>query len=138
MGVAHAEADRLPRPGAQPADDRRRGRQACGVDGHVDDLVSVLDGRPSVVVGHRFGGIVGLVAARREASVVRAVAAFEAPMPWAPWWPGSTPGGPAAAEAFLRRMIGDERWDALPGREKRLREGAALIAEITSVRTTAP
>ena len=118
--------------------------EVCGIEGHVDDLLSVLDGRPSVVVGHSFGGIVGLTAATREPSVVLAVASFEAPMPWVPWWPGSTPGGAAAAaggdgaaaaEGFLRRMLGDERWESLPGREKRLREGAALIAEITSVRS---
>lgn len=117
-----------------------------GIDGHVDDLLAVVDGRPSVVVGHSYGGIVGLTAASRRPSVVVAVAAFEAPMPWAPWWPSSSPGqtaaragdGAAAAEAFLRRMLGDERWESMPGRDKRLREGEALMAELLSVSGEAP
>ena len=120
--------------------------EVCGVDGHVDDLLTVVDGRRSVVVGHSFGGIVGLTAAARCPDVVVAVAAFEAPMPWSAWWPSGTPGGTAAAagdgaaaaEAFLRRMLGDARWEAMPGREKRLREGAALVAELASVRSGPP
>jgi pimeloyl-ACP methyl ester carboxylesterase len=46
-----------------------------------------------------------------------------------------------AAEAFLRRMVGDARWEALPPRTRELRrkEGTALAAELASVRgSTAP
>jgi pimeloyl-ACP methyl ester carboxylesterase len=117
----------------------------AGLDEHVDDLLDVVDGRPAVVAGHSYGGLVALVAAVRAPDVVRAVAAFEPPQPWAPWWPGSSAGsaaaaaaGPAdAAEAFLRRMVGDERWEALPERTRaaRRREGTALAAELRSVRT---
>lgn len=116
----------------------------AGLAEHVDDLLAVVDGRPAVVVGHSFGGLVALVASVRSPEVVRAVAAFEPPQPWAPWWPGSTAGaaaaaaGPAAAaEAFMRRMVGDARWEALPERTRasRRREGTALAAELRSVRT---
>jgi pimeloyl-ACP methyl ester carboxylesterase len=119
----------------------------AGLDDHVDDLLEVVDGRPAVVVGHSYGGLVALVASIRGPEVVRAVAAFEPPQPWAPWWPEQSAGsaaaaaGPAdAAEAFLRRMVGDARWEALPERtrEARRREGTALAAELTSVRAARP
>ena len=118
----------------------------AGLDEHVEDLLGVVDGRPSVVVGHSFGGLIGLVAATRAPDVVRGVAAFEPPQPWLPWWPGTSAGGAAAraapgdaAEAFLRRLVGDARWEALPERTRqvRRREGAALAAELASVRTSA-
>ena len=35
-----------------------------GMDGQVDDLVDVLDGRPAVVFGHSYGGNVALAAGR--------------------------------------------------------------------------
>ena len=116
----------------------------AGLDEHVDDLLEVVDGRPAVVVGHSFGGLVALVAATRAPEVVQAVAAFEPPQPWLPWWPSTSAGGAAArvapadaAEAFLRRMVGDARWEALPPRTRELRrkEGTALAAELASVRT---
>ena len=129
---------------------------AVGVDGHVEDLLGVIDahrpaGRSAVVVGHSFGGVVALAAAARHPAVIAAVGAFEAPMPWLPWWP--TPARKAGetrsassdapgdvAEAFLRRMLGDDRWEALPASTRRARraEGEALVAEMGSLRTGAP
>ena len=115
----------------------------AGLDEHVDDLLDVVGDRPAVLVGHSFGGLMGLVAATRAPAVVQAVAAFEPPQPWLPWWPSTSAGGAAAragpadaAEAFLRRMVGDARWEALPERtrELRRREGTALAAELASVR----
>jgi pimeloyl-ACP methyl ester carboxylesterase len=48
-------------------------------------------------------------------------------------------GHAAAAERFMRRMIGDDRWDALPERTKAQRraEGPALVSELTSIRPPA-
>lgn len=120
----------------------------AGLEDHVDDLLSILDGRPGVVAGHSYGGVVALAAAERHPEVVAGIVAFEAPMPWRPWWPSTTPGGSAlarssadghagdAAEAFLRRMLGDERWEALPAgmRRQRRAEGPALAMELTSLR----
>lgn len=121
------------------------------VDQHVDDLLAVLDERPAVVVGHSFGGVLAVLAARRRPDLVPAVGAFESPMPWAPWWPRSSAGSravltageqgaEAAAEAFLRRMIGDERWERLPPstKEARRAEGAALLAELREMRSVGP
>ena len=130
---------------------------------HVDDLLAVLDGRPGVVVGHSLGGVVALVAASRRPHRIRSVAAWEAPMPWADWWPASSAGGAAmdtplgasavtpseltsemagdAAERFMRRMVGDSRWRRMPARTRadRRAEGRALLADLGSLRIgTAP
>lgn len=117
------------------------------LDGHVDDLLGVVGDGPSVVFGHSYGGVVALTAAHRRPDLVVGVAAYEAPMPWQPWWPRATASGVAAshdadddpgdaAESFLRHMLGDERWEALPERVRleRRSEGPALRAEVTSLR----
>jgi pimeloyl-ACP methyl ester carboxylesterase len=58
------------------------------LDGHIDDLLAVVDGRRSVVVGHSYGGDIALGAAvrgGRDAGIV-SVVAYEPPMPWlGPW-----------------------------------------------------
>jgi len=122
------------------------------VSSQVDDLLFVMQERPAVVVGHSYGGNVALAAAQARPDLVRAVVVFEAPMPWADWWP-PTSGGYAIvkqsradddpadiSERFMRRMIGDERWERLPAatRESRRAEGPALVGEITDLGRTAP
>jgi pimeloyl-ACP methyl ester carboxylesterase len=117
-------------------------------DQQVDDLAGLLDGRPAVLAGHSFGGLICLALAQRRPDVVRAVVAYEAPEMWAPWWPGSSPGNEAmavpdpedAAEGFLRRMIGSATWERLPAamRAERRAEGHALLAEMRSVRPPNP
>lgn len=114
----------------------------------VDDLAAVVDGQPSVLVGHSLGGVIALALATQQPPLAQAVLAYEAPMSWMPWWPSSTAGSRAtrdgdddsAAERFMRRLIGDERWDALPERtrEQRRAEGPALVAELRSIRPPAP
>ncbi len=138
--------------------DRRgyhRSRQALPLnttlDGHVDDLLAVIDGRPAVVVGHSYGGDIALAAAEREgpSGVVTSVGAFEPPVPWLDLW--STRGGsssppglgddPAlAAERFFRRIVGDDGWEHLPERTKQERraDGAALVTELAAIRTGPP
>jgi pimeloyl-ACP methyl ester carboxylesterase len=124
------------------------------IAGHADDLIELLDKRPAVVVGHSLGGIIALAVAQRRPDLVRAVGAYESPMPWVEWWPKVSAGGEAmtagselttegagdGAERFMRRMIGDARWDALPEHSKRDRraEGPALLAELQSARAAAP
>jgi pimeloyl-ACP methyl ester carboxylesterase len=123
---------------------------AVSIDGHIDDLIDILDGRSGVVVGHSLGGVIALGAAQRHPQLVRAVGAYESPMPWVDWWPKRSAGGDAmtmgggtspeaaadAGERFMRRMIGDERWEALPEGTRRARraEGPALLAELRSAR----
>lgn len=116
------------------------------VDEQVDDLVAVLDGQPSVVIGHSMGGVIALATAELHPDLVRSVGCYEAPMPWLEWWPGSSAGGAAvsvddgpeaAAERFMRRIIGDEHWERLPGgtQAQRRAEGPALLADLRAVRT---
>jgi pimeloyl-ACP methyl ester carboxylesterase len=125
------------------------------LDGHVDDLVTVIDGRSAVVVGHSYGGDIALGAALREGgSTIVAVAAYEPPMPWLAVWPrsaraaasdiatgsadGSADTDEAAAERFFRRMVGDAAWERLPEAGKRARraDGPALAAELKAIRGT--
>jgi pimeloyl-ACP methyl ester carboxylesterase len=103
----------------------RSGRTAgpATFDEHVDDLLDVLNGAPAVVVGHSLGGTLTLAAAARAPHLVESAVVYEVPMPWLPWWPPlGLPGGPddvlPAAERFLRRHMGDERWDGLPARSR--------------------
>jgi pimeloyl-ACP methyl ester carboxylesterase len=115
----------------------------------VADLVGVINERPAVLVGHSYGGNVALATAERHPELVRAIAIYETPLSWMPWWPGNTAGGAAvamaeapeeAAERFMRRMIGDQRWEALPDRTRatRRREGTAMVEELTDLRDAAP
>lgn len=116
------------------------------VEDHVVDLLAVVDGRRSVVVGHSMGGTIALAAAARHPDLIAAVAAYESPRPWVDWWPTSSPGGrvagdatldPAtAAERFMRRMIGDAQWERMPAssRETRRSEGPALVSDMASIR----
>lgn len=123
---------------------RSAGLGVAGLDRHADDLLEILDGRRAVAVGHSIGGVIALMAAERDPSLVRAVGAYESPMPWAEWWPKRSAGGEArsapgperAAETFMRRMIGDARWEGLPEgtRRDRRSEGLALLAELGSAR----
>jgi pimeloyl-ACP methyl ester carboxylesterase len=120
---------------------------ATSLDRLVEDLLDVIDGRPASVVGHSLGAVIALAAADRHPEAVVSVGGFEPPMPWEPWWPTGTAGSAArtagtdspaaAAEAFMRRMIGDERWDELPTRTRQQRrdEGPALLADLRSIRT---
>lgn len=115
----------------------------------VDDLAEVVGERPAVIVGHSLGGVVALAFAQRHPDRALAVVAYEAPLAWEPWWPSVTAGAAAmagdtdpadAAERFMRRMIGDERWAGLPERtrEQRRAEGPALVAELRSIRAPSP
>lgn len=126
------------RPAAPPVSDFER---------QVDDLAEVLAGRPAVVVGHSYGGILALALAQRQPELTRSVVAYEAPMMWMDWWRGTSrragqsEGDPGdAAEWFMRRMIGDELWGRLPRamREDRRSEGAAMLADMRSVQPPAP
>jgi pimeloyl-ACP methyl ester carboxylesterase len=107
--------------------DRRgyhRSRQALPLnttlEAHIDDLLAVIDGRPSVVVGHSYGGDIALGAALRRpgGSGVVSVVAYEPPMPWLGAWArspnsaaamagaGSQSGSPGAPASALSGPVG--------------------------------
>jgi pimeloyl-ACP methyl ester carboxylesterase len=128
---------------------------ATSFDQQVDDLAAVVAARPSVLVGHSFGGVICLALAERRPDLARSVLAYEAPRMWEAAWPGMggdlagrrppfdggeniDPGD--AAESMLRRLIGDDIWERMPAsmREERRAEGPALLADLRSVRPPAP
>ena len=120
----------------------------------MDDLASVVGDEPAIVVGHSLGGVVALAFASRHPQLAPAVVAYEAPMPWLTSWPSNTAGGVAlaesgdaadAAEHFMRRIVGDDRWEALPARTQgrsaaprgpRWSPSSARCARRTPLRTT--
>lgn len=110
-------------------------------DEHVRDLLEVVGAKPSVVVGHSFGGDIAIGAALASPKTITAVGAYEPPMPWTDWWPrrnrndaAEDPG--AYAESFFRRMVSDEAWERLPERTRaeRRADGPALVAELAALR----
>lgn len=118
---------------------------ASSVADHVADLHDLLAGTKAVVAGHSYGGVVALAAAASHPELVEAVVVYEPPLAWLPAWPSGsageaalTAGGApeAAAEAFMRRLIGDAAWERLPERTRRERrnEGAAMLSDIRSIR----
>jgi pimeloyl-ACP methyl ester carboxylesterase len=124
------------------------------IGAQVDDLVEVIEsttpgtGVPTVVIGHSYGGNVALAAADRHPHRIDAVVTYETPLSWLEWW-GGTAGGDAvawrhdpeeAAERFMRRLIGDERWERLPAssRDARRAEGFAMVDELTDLRAQPP
>ena len=119
------------------------------MEGQVADLIDLLDGRRAAIVGHSYGGNVALAAAERHPELVAGAVVYESPLSWEPWWPGTTAGAVAvqqehdpadAAELFMRRLIGDARWEALPERTRRTRraEGPAMVGELADLRRNRP
>ena len=121
-------------------------------DQQVDDLLGVIDdtsGGAAIVAGHSYGGTIAVAAAQRAPERVAGVAAYESPMPWRDWWPRDSAGARAVAgasdpadagEAFMRRMLGDQRWERLPPstRAARRSEGPTLVAEMAHLRPPNP
>ncbi len=120
------------------------------VDRNIADLINVVERlAPESELhffGHSFGGNVVLGASTRFAERTRAVALFETPLSWQPWWGGgSSKGFPEqdprdSAEAFMRRLVGDSRWERLPERtrEARRAEGRVLVGELSDLRSGPP
>jgi pimeloyl-ACP methyl ester carboxylesterase len=114
-----------------------------GFDMHADDLIALMDGTPSIVVGQSAGGSIAMLAATRAPELFLSLGMWEPPMvPWT-WW--STPeqrertrswaeaSDPLAlGERFNRFILGDDRWDQLAPRTQDLlrREGEAFRADM--------
>lgn len=91
--------DLLPEYDLMTYDRRGFGRSEFAADGarsldaHADDLLTLLDGRPAVVVGHSMGGNVAICATRRDRSPVVAASGYEVHAPWVPEWSATTQAG---------------------------------------------
>lgn len=103
----------------------------------LDDLAGVIDSRPTVLIGHSLGGALALAAASAWPELIRSVGCYEPPLRWADWWPRPTvESAPEdVAEAFMKRVIGEETWLSLPSgtRQQRRREGRALLADLAAI-----
>jgi pimeloyl-ACP methyl ester carboxylesterase len=115
----------------------------AGFGEHADDLLELLDGVPSVVVGQSAGGTIAMIAATRAPELFVALGVWEPPLVAWDWWLG-----PEAmertmswavqtdtarlGEEFNRGILGDERWESLrPSTRELLRaEGAAFRADM--------
>jgi pimeloyl-ACP methyl ester carboxylesterase len=124
---------------------------ACSVADHAADLAAVLDGRTAALAfGHSYGADVVLALAQEQPDLIRSAIVYEAPMPWFEWWQGGArplfaggvdavdPGD--AALGFVRRMIGDERYQRIPERFRAelRKDGPAFRAEMTALRDDPP
>lgn len=96
---------------------------------HADDLAALIEaeGERAVIVGSSFGAVVALDCARRHARLLRGAVLLEPPLPPSDDAPTSPLGflagldavaaerGPtAAAEEFLRIVLGEAAWEKLP------------------------
>ncbi len=139
--------DELPAWDTTTYDRRGWGASAALTPGNLEqnvaDLLAILPtGEQSLLVGHSYGATVALTLGGRYPERVRAVVAYEPPLPWLPWWPDRAPWevlvldrglSPAdAAEAVVREVLGDAGWERLPQRlrDKRRSEGESLVAEM--------
>jgi pimeloyl-ACP methyl ester carboxylesterase len=118
---------------------------ARDVPTQVADLLEVVawTGAEDVcVVGHSLGGLLALHAAAARPDVISCVGAWEPPMAWFDWYTagvgeraaalGRLEEPAAAAEHFLRGMIGEALWERMPQamRDERRAEGVALVADL--------
>lgn len=108
--------------------DRRE--DAPTVEAHADDAAGIIDreaGGAAVVVGSSFGAVITLELARRYPARVRGMVLCEPPLPPSDDAPGAPDGfldkfdrlvaeqgGEAAAEFFLRAVLGDNAYDRMP------------------------
>ena len=119
------------------------GSFAGGFDVHADDLIDLLDGKPSIVVGQSAGGTIALLAATRAPHLFSALGLWEPPMMAWSFWDGTDAYQQTMAwasfddpvelgEAFNRRILGDQRWEQLRESTRQLlrAEGAAFRADM--------
>ena len=113
------------------------------IDVHIDDLLTVLDDRPAIVVGHSFGGVIALGAAARAPEVVQSIVLYETNIAWVPGWDDGAMSVVRAQadpeDAALQLMLGPAygRMTDLE-RPRRRAEARAFLAEEQSVRDATP
>jgi pimeloyl-ACP methyl ester carboxylesterase len=118
-------------------------RVPADVDVHIEDVLTVLDGRRAVVVGHSFGGVIAAGAAVRAPECVEALVLYESVMAWVPGWDDrhmrQLLWGADPEDAGLRMMLG-ARYDAMSeaAQARLLPQARAFIHEERSTRGVLP
>jgi pimeloyl-ACP methyl ester carboxylesterase len=113
---------------------------------HAEDLITMLDGTPTPVVGHSFGGIVAMAASVKAPELISALGLWEPPLVWTSWWPDTRMQEATAVlaesrdvfklgELYTRAAMGEAAWQALPAAQRSgyRAEGAALLADMRSI-----
>jgi pimeloyl-ACP methyl ester carboxylesterase len=132
----------------------RRGYQGSrslaplGLANHIGDLQALARheeaGRPIILFGHSFGGVVAFGAAIADPTLSKLVISYETPLPWILRRSGT--GNPLGndpaleAERFFRRVVSDSAWERLSEKERDARrlDGPALVDDLTAVRGSTP
>ena len=114
----------------------RRVEPGITIGAHADDAAAILEreapGRPALIISSSFGGVIALELACRAPERVAALILCEPPLPPGEYVASSpigygcayerliaTAGGDRAAEMFLRSVLGDAAFEAIPGRYRR-------------------
>lgn len=129
--------------------DRRPG--ALSVQDHADDAAELLTThleKPCAVVGSSFGAVIALDLARRYPELVKVLVLCEPPLAASDYVSAIPPGfgcrfddvaaragGPQAAELFLRTVLGDGAFDAMPRTYQERTRGtfAAIRADMSAL-----
>lgn len=119
-----------------------------GLENHISDLSALArheeSGRPVIIFGHSFGGVVAYGAAIADPTLAQLVVTYEAPLPWILRRSGT--GQPLGedpqleAERFFRRIVSDSAWERLSALEKdsRRRDGPALVDDLLGLHAGSP
>ncbi len=82
---------------------------------HAHDAIAALDGQRATIVGHSYGGVVGLMTAVLRPDLVASLAVFEPTVPFTDWWPDHDEMMRRSAELgpmFKRWSVGQARRSA--------------------------
>ena len=116
----------------------------ASLDQHVDDLLDVMDHRPTTVVAHSFGCVVVVAAAISHPDRFQGLGLWEPQVPWMKFWPRSVRRGlevmaaeadtDALAERVYASLVGEDAWRRLPEdlKVRRRAEGAAFRSDVIS------
>lgn len=112
----------------------------------AEDLIAMLGGTPTPVVGHSFGGIVAMAASVMAPGLIPALGLWEPPLVWTSWWPDTHMQEETArlagsrdvcqlGELYTRAAMGEAAWRALPDAQRSAyrAEGLALRADMRAI-----
>ena len=118
---------------------------ASDISDHVADLMGLIGDKPSIVIGHSYGGLVAMLAAAQHPDLITVLGVYEPPLP------GVTlptdgdvpePEPPSGAEDlvrwFYRRTVGESAFDQMGEHAQKalIAEAPALAADLGGAANT--